>query len=62
MSSKCETCLKESEKVETLTLCNSCFNKVSMNTEFLILENGFLKFILRNLIKPKEEKNEQRKI
>lgn len=47
---KCEICSTESEKVETLTLCPTCFDKLSNTTEFLLLENLMMKLILKKLI------------
>lgn len=52
----CENCGKFDEKVETLTLCPGCFNRVSESTEFLFLENRLLKLILKNLIFKSDEK------
>lgn len=42
----CELCKTEKD-IETLTLCKSCFDKVNNHLEFLIVENQFLKIILK---------------
>lgn len=44
-NSICECCSKN-EGVETITLCNECFNKVTIMVQFLLIENTLLKTIL----------------
>jgi len=55
---KCEACKVESDKVETLTLCDACFHRLNDKTMILFLENIALKLIIENLLKKDGKKGE----
>lgn len=58
---ECESCRTKSNQVETLTLCNRCFQLFNAKMEVLLLENQMFKQVFRKLFeKPKkEEENEE---
>jgi len=54
---KCETCHKESLDVQTLTLCEDCFERMTLALGMVIAENVVLERIIKNIIL-KETKKE----
>lgn len=57
---KCEFCSLENSKVETLTLCPTCFHLFNSKMEVLILENHMLRSIFLKLFFKGEKKEEEK--